>query len=219
MTAYSFFKTSITTLVLCLFSFKVSAQVYSSEASSTFSFTVGMTSSNLLKDSVKYKPGILCTGGFIYTVVLSEKLNVGLELLYTGKSFKSESAFIKYRYFYIDVPLYAQYKLGENIRFNLGAQYSTFTNSKIIQIDPNSTTGVNIQPYNNIKPADVGVLFGAEIDLSKNLALAARYTLSTSIFYDSNEVNFGVFQFSFNYAVFRSHKQFLNRHKEGTDNK
>ena len=107
-----------------------------------------------------------------------------------------------------------QYKLGENIRFNLGAQYSSFTNSKIVQIDQNSSTGVNIQPYNNIKPADVGVLFGTEIDLSKNLALAARYTLSTSIFNDSEQVNFGVFQFSLNYAVYRSYKQFLNRHKE-----
>ncbi len=214
MTAHLFFKTSITTLVLCLFSFNVTAQVYSNEPSSTFSFTIGMTSSNLLKDSVKYKSGILFSGGFIYTVVLNEKLNIGLELLYTGKSFKSETGITKFRYFYVDVPLYAQFKLGENIRFNLGAQYSIFTNSKIIKIDQNSSTGVNINSYNNIKPSDVGVLFGAEIDLSKNLALTARYTMSASTFYDSNQINFGVFQFSLNYVVFRSHKQFLNRHKE-----
>lgn len=214
MSLHAFLKTSITTIVLCLFSFKATAQAYSNTASSTFSFTLGMTSSNRIKDSVEYKPGILCTGGFIYTIVLSEKLNVGLELLYTGKSFKSESALIKYRYFYLDVPVYLQYKLGENIRFNLGAQYSTFTNSKIVQLDQNSTSGVNIQAYNNIKTADVGVLFGAEIDLSKNISLAARYTLSTSTFYDSDQVNFGVFQFSLNYSVYKTYKQFLNRHKE-----
>lgn len=173
-----------------------------------------MTSSNLLKDTVKYRSGILFSGGFIYTIVLSEHLNVGLELLYTGKSFKNESPNIKYRYYYIDVPVYLQYKLGDNIRFNLGAQYSTFTNSSIVQLDQNSSTGTNTKPYNNIKPADVGVLFGTEIDLSENLALAARYTLSTSTFYDSNQVNFGVFQLSFNYAFYRSHKQFLNRNKE-----
>lgn len=214
MNKHSFFKTSITILILCLFSFKGYSQVYSSNPTSTFSFTLGMTSSNLIKDTMKYKSGILFSGGFMYTIVLSDKMNVGMELLYTGKSFKNESPIIKYRYFYVDVPLYLQYKLGDNIRFNIGAQYSQFTNSTIVQLDQGSATGTNTQPYNNIKPADVGVLFGTEIDLSENIALAARYTLSTSTFYDSNQVNFGVFQFSLNYAVYRSHKQFLNHHKE-----
>lgn len=204
-------------LFLCLFSFKGYSQVYSSNATSTFSFTASMTSSNLIKDTMKYKSGILFSGGFMYSIVLSDKINVGMELLYTGKSFKNESPIIKYRYFYVDVPIYLQYKLGDNIRFNLGAQYSQFTNSTIVQLDQGSSTGTNTEPYNNIKPADVGVLFGAEIDLTENIALAARYTLSTSTFYDSNQVNFGVFQLSFNYAVYRSHKQFLNRHKEDAD--
>ena len=155
----------------------------------------------------------------MYTIVLSDNINVGLELLYTGKSFKKDSPSIKYRYYYIDVPVYLQYKLGDNIRFNLGAQYSAFTHSSIVILDQNNTTGTKTQAYNNIKPADVGVLFGTEIDLTENIALAARYTLSASTFYDSNEVNFGVFQLSFNYAVYRSHKQLLNRHKEGADNK
>jgi hypothetical protein len=215
MTLHSFFKTSITTLFLCLFSFKaVSQVVYSNKESSTFSFTVGMTNSNLINDSVKYRTGTLFNGGFIYTIVLSDKLNVGLEALYTGKAFRNESPLIKYRYFYIDVPLYLQYKLSESVRFNLGAQYSSFTNSKIIILDGQSTSGVKIQPYTNIKPADIGVLFGAEVDLSKNLSLAARYTISTSTFYQKNSINFGVFQVSLNYAVYRTHKQFLNRHKE-----
>lgn len=200
--------------VLCLFLSYGFSQSYSNKESSTFSFTIGMTSSNLLNDSVKYKPGILCNGGFIYTVVLSDKLNVGLEALYTGKAFKNDSPIIKYRYFYVDVPLYLQYKLGDNIRFNLGAQYSTLTNSKIIVIDQASSTGVNIQSYNNIKGTDYGFLAGVEIDLAENLALATRYTVSTSIFLENEKINFGVFQLSFNYAVFRSHKQIFHRKKE-----
>ena len=214
MRQHSIFKASITTMVLCLFSFNAFSQVYSNKESSTFSFTAGMTSSNLLNDSVKYKSGISFTGGFIYTIVLSDNFNVGEELLYTGKAFKNDQPIIKYRYFYLDIPLYAQYKLGENIRFNLGAQYSTFTNSQVVVLDPANANGVNVKPYNNIKPADVGVLFGTEIDLTKNLALTARYTLSASTFLSKNQVNFGVFQLSFNYSVYRSHKQFLNRHKE-----
>lgn len=202
------------TTVLCLFCFKARSQVYTSEPTSTFSFTVGMTSTQCMNDTLTYKPGILCNGGFIYTIRLNEKLNFGTEILYTGKSFKgNDGALIKYRYFYLDVPLYLQYKLGDNIRFNLGGQYSTFTNSKVVVLDVTSKTGVDIRKYNNIKASDIGVLFGAEVDITDNLALAARYTLSTDAFGDS-KVAFGVFQLSFNYSVYKSHKEFLNRKKD-----
>ncbi len=210
----SFLKTSITTLLLCLFSFNASSQEYSNKVYSTFSFTVGMTSSRLLNDTITYRPGILCSGGFMYTIVLSDKLNIGLELLYTGKAFRTESPITKFRYFYVDVPVYLQYKLGDNIRFNMGGQYSTFTNSKIVLLDQTSANGVNVQPYNNIKPADVSFLAGVELDLNENFALATRYTISSSAFFDKTQVSFGVFQLSLNYVVYRSHKPFLKQHKE-----
>jgi hypothetical protein len=107
-----------------------------------------------------------------------------------------------------------QFKLSESVRLNLGVQYSSFTNSKIIVIDPDGNAGVNIKPYNNIKPSDIGVLGGIEINLNKNVSAAVRYTLSASTFFEEKNTNFGVFQFSLNYAVYRTHKQFLNRHKE-----
>lgn len=214
MSSKTIFKASITTTLLCLLFFISSAQVYSNKESSTFSFTAGITSSNLVNDTVKHKPSVSFNGGFIETLVLSDKINIGLELLYTGKALKDESKIVKYRYFYLDVPLYLQYKASENIRFNLGAQYSSFTNSKIIFLNGNSSGGVDIEPYNNIKPADYGFLIGAEIDLTKNIAFALRYTISTSTFFEKESINFGVFQASFNYAVYRSHKQLLNRQKE-----
>ena len=208
------FKTSIAIVLLCLFSFTAFSQVYSNKESSRFSFTLGMTSSNLIKDTIKHKSGILCNAGFIETVVLSDKFNIGLEALYTGKAFKDEARIVKYRYFYLDVPLYLQFKASESIRFNLGAQFSQFINSKIIVIDGSAQTGVNVQPYNNIKPADYSFLAGAEIDMNDNIALAARYTLSTSTFFEKKATNFGVFQFSLNFAIYRSHKQLFNRNKE-----
>lgn len=208
------FKKSIATAVLCFFSFTIFAQVYSNKESSRFSFTLGMTSSNLIKDTISHKSGILCNAGFSETVVLSDRLNIGLELLYTGKAFKDEERIVKYRYFYLDVPLYLQYKASESIRFNLGAQFSQFINSKILVIDGGATNGINIKPYNNIKPVDYSFLAGAEIDLNDNIALAARYTISTSTFFEKKGTNFGVFQFSVNLAIYRSHKQLFNRNKE-----
>ena len=214
MNLQKLFKTSIATLLLCLFSFTSFSQVYSNKESSTFSFTLGMTSSNLIKDTIAHKPGILCNAGFIETVVLSDRFNIGLEALYTGKAFKDVDRIIKYRYFYLDVPLYLQFKASESIRFNLGAQFSQFINSKIIVIDGAAATGVNVKPYNNIKPADYSFLAGAEFDLNENIALAARYTISTSTFFEKKATNFGVFQFSLNFAIYRSHKQLFNRDKE-----
>ena len=208
------FKVIVATVLLCLFSFTTFSQVYSNKESSTFSFTLGMTSSNLIKDTVAHKPGILCNAGFIETVVLSDRFNIGLEVLYTGKAFKDDARTVKYRYFYLDVPLYLQYKASESIRFNLGAQFSQFVNSKIVVIDGAAATGINVKPYNNIKPADYSFLAGAEIDLNDNIVLAARYTISTSTFFEKKGTNFGVFQCSLNFAIYRSHKQLFNRNKE-----
>ncbi|MFL5763151.1 MAG: outer membrane beta-barrel protein [Bacteroidia bacterium] len=201
-------KKSIFFLVLFLFTAFASAQTYSTSESSRFSFTGGMTSSKLLHDTVSYKPGISFGGGFRYSIVLSEKLNVGLEALYTGKSFKLESPIIKYRYFYIDVPVYLQYKLGENIRFNLGGQVSTFTNSKIVLIDGSNPSGINVKDYHSIKWTDYSVLAGMEFDLSDDIALGLRYNVSTSTFFQHDQPNFSVFELSLNYVVYRSHRQF-----------
>jgi hypothetical protein len=207
-------KRSILLPVLFLFITSASAQVYSNKESSRFSFTAGMTSSKLLHDTVNYKAGISFGGGFMYSVVLSDQLNIGLEALYLGKAFKTDSPIIKYRYFYIDVPLYLQYKLGENIRFNAGGQVSVFTNSKIILIDGSNTAGVNVQNYKSIKWTDYSVLGGMEFDLTEDVSMGLRYTVSTSTFFQKDQPNFGVFEVSLNYAVYRSHRQFGKKGKE-----
>jgi hypothetical protein len=177
-----------------------------------------MTSSNLLKDSISYKPGILFNGGFMYGVSLSDKFNLAANVLYSGKSFKNDSPIIKYRYFFLDVPLYLQYKLGDNIRINLGGQYSWATNSKIIVIDGATSSGVNIINASSIKATDYGFLAGAEIDLTDNISAAARYTISGSTFFEKDKINFGVFQFSFNYVVYRSHNHLFQKEKTETGN-
>lgn len=209
-------KALIVVLVLSFFSAAVRSQtVYSSTPSSAVFFTIGITSSHLINDTNNYKSGFLFNAGFIYSVSVTDKLNIALECLYTGKGLKQDSPIIKYRYYYIDVPLYLQLKLGENIRFNLGAQYSTFVNSQIVYLDGSQSNGINIKKHTTIKSQDYGFLLGTEIDVSKNIAIAARYTISGSTFFEKNGVNFGVFQLSFNYTAFRGYKQFFHK-KEKT---
>jgi hypothetical protein len=185
------------------------AQVYSNKESSIFSFTAGMTSSNLLKDSIHYKPGISFCGGFSYSVMLNDRLNAEIELLYTGKAFKKESPIIKYRYFFVDIPLMLQVNLSENIRMNIGVQYSIATNAQYVTLDTNSTSGIHTYKASPVKSADYGFLGGAEIDLSKSISLGARYTISGSTFFEKNGVNFGVFQLSIKYSPIKTYRVFF----------
>jgi opacity protein-like surface antigen len=198
---------SICTTALFLLMSAAFAQTYSNKESSRFSFTAGITSSKLLHDTVGYKQGIGFGGGFIYTIKLSEQLNLGLEALYTCKSLRLESPIIKYRFYYIDVPLYLQYKIGDNFRLNLGGQISAYTNSKAILLDGSNSSGVNVVKTDAVKWTDYSILAGGEFDLLENLALGLRYTVSASTFFQNDQRNFGVFELSFNYAVYRSYRQ------------
>ncbi|MGZ4056808.1 MAG: outer membrane beta-barrel protein [Bacteroidia bacterium] len=210
-----FYKRIAFVIVICFFSsFCFSQVVYSNKESSKFSFTVGLTSANLLKDSVHYQPGILFNGGFMYAVTLSDRFNIAANLLYTGKSFKNDSPIIKYRYYYLDLPLYLQYKIGENIRINLGGQYSNYTNSRMIVIDGSKVNGTDALKAGSIKDVDYGILGGAEVDISENLSLAARYTMSASTFFGKNKINFGVFQFSINYDVYKSYRKLFHKKED-----
>jgi hypothetical protein len=203
-------------LLFPYFSNFLNAQVYTNTPSSKFSCTIGLTASDLINDSSNYSTGILFNAGFVYSLRLSEKLNVNIELLYSGKAVKTETPIVKYRYFYADIPLYLQYNFNDNSRANIGGQYSIFTNSIVSQIDGSSANGVNNIKYENIKNNDYGFLLGAEIDCTEKLTLTARYTLSSSTFFEKNQPNFGIFNLAFRYTLSSTYKQFFGK-KEVVD--
>lgn len=205
------FKIKVVLVLLIYSSFfnLLKAQVYSNAASSKFSFTLGLTASDLMNDSIQYSPGILFNGGFVYGLRISEKLNANIELLYSGKALKTETPNIKYRCFYFDIPLYIQYNLSENCRINLGAQYSIFTNSFTSELNGNTTIGVNNKKYTPVRTTDYGFLLGAEIDILEKLTLTTRYTLSSSAFFDKIKPSFGVFSLAFRYTLYSTNKEFF----------
>ncbi len=211
MQIHFFKKALIVVLMLSLFETSLFAQSYSNKPSSIFSFTLGLTSTNLIKDAAGYKSGILFNGGFVYSLTLNNHLNVAMEALYTGKAFKMDSPLIKYRYYYMDVPLYVQWKLGDNVRINAGGYYSIATNSQQIVLDSNKPNGVRINKVGAVKPTDYGFLLGVEFDINKSIGLGARYSLSGSTFFEKNAVNFGVFQFSVKYSPIKTYKVFFGK--------
>jgi opacity protein-like surface antigen len=206
------FRNALVTLsVLSFFNQEILSQTYSNKESSVLSFTVGMTSSNLINAPVKYRSGILYNGGLAYSLTLNEKLNAGIELLYTGKAFKNDSPIIKYRMFYVDIPLYLQIKLGAGVRINAGGQYSIAANGQRITLDPGNANGVHSDKISPIKSNDYGFLAGVEVDLSKQLSLGARYTISGSTFFEKDGINFAVFQLSLKYSPIRTYKVFFGK--------
>ena len=205
-------KALISLLVLCFFSGYVFSQdVYTNKESATFSFTVGLTSSELYHDTIQYSSGILFNGGFVYTLTFSDKINGGIELLYTGKAVRKENPIIKYRFGYIDLPVYVQYKFSEGIRANIGFQYSKYMNSQYLFLDGSKSNGMHLKSLSSNLDNDYDILLGAEINLSKDIELAARYTLSAKSFMDKSSPYFGVFQLSFKYVAFRSYKQIFHK--------
>ncbi|HEX8516303.1 MAG TPA: outer membrane beta-barrel protein [Bacteroidia bacterium] len=204
----------IVCLVLPVFSFRGSAQVYSNKVSSLLAFTGGVTSSNLINDSVKFRSGIMFSAGLSYNLMLNKRLNAGIDVLYTGKAFKYDSPIIKFRYFYLDLPLYVQINLSENVRVNTGVQYSIATNAQVVTLDPSEANGVDIQSTRALKPTDLSVLGGMEFDISKSIAVAARYCLSTSTFLQKHESNFGVFTLSLKYSPIKTYKVFFGKKEQ-----
>ena len=168
-------------LVLVLYFFintSFSQTIYSNKESSTFGLTVGMTSSNLYRDTIKYDPAISFTGGLVYVLSITEKSNVGLELLYTGKVVKKSKPITRFNFSYIDLPIYYQRKISDNIRIDAGIQYSIFANSKFDTLDGSKASGVHFQPLKTKMGNDFGVLAGLEFGITKNFFVSARYTLS-----------------------------------------
>src|ERR1043165_7736257 len=127
----SFYKILFLVVFIMLFLKNNYSQVtYSNKVSSLFCFTAGLTSSSLYRDTINYEQGIHFAGGFAYTFAVADKANIGIELLYTGKLVKKSSPIIKYRFYYLDIPVYFQYKFNDYIRANVGLQYSKYMNSK-----------------------------------------------------------------------------------------
>jgi len=212
---FEFKKVSIVILVLFLFSAKLFSQTYSNKVGSSYGFTLGLTSTNLVNDSVKYKSGILFSGGFAFAIALNDRLNIGAEIVYTGKAFKNDSPIIKYRYYYVDVPVYLEIELSESFRINAGGQYSKFINSQRVVLDGRTLSGSHTYLYDNIKDQDYSLLLGTEIDLNTNFALGVRYTLSGSTLFEKNKPNFGVLLVNLKYTGYRSYRQLFHK-KEKT---
>lgn len=209
-----YFKALISLLVLCFFSKISSSQtVYSTKEYCSFGFVGSMTSSDIYKDTINYESGIGIGAGGCFTLTLSDKSNVGIEVVDIVKTIKRSHPIQKYYFNFVDIPLYYQYKLSEKVKFNIGLQYSVFAASKFDTLSQESTSGVKFAPLKTNVTNDIGILGGVEFGFLNNWFISGRYTMSLTPFTNKNTPYFGVFQLSLKCVVFKGHKQIF--HKKG----
>jgi hypothetical protein len=184
---------------------------YTNEPSGAILFVAGFNTSRLHTDTAKYTSVKTPMGGLLYSRVLSGKFNVNFGGIYVAKGYNNEKEYAKHRYFYVDIPLYAQYKASDDIRFDLGAQYSIFTNA----VTTNTNGGTHrVSGSASLKPADYGFMAGIDAKLNTSLDITARYTRSLSSF--KGEPGFSSLELHIHYYMltFYGHGK---RKEEGTD--
>jgi opacity protein-like surface antigen len=184
------------------------AQVYTTNTSVKFYFTIGFNGANLFRDTVRYETGYLYQGGMGTTFALTEQSRIGLEVQYARKRIKiSDPAVIKFNFDYIDLPLFYQYNFNKDFRLNLGLQYSYLLSSTYTFLDGSKSKGVNSKPLNSAISNNLALMLGTEFSLYKNLFIGFRYSLSTDYFIEKSRPSFSVFQFSLNFIFYKNYKQ------------
>ena len=203
-------------LLLCS-SYNLQSQaVYSSKEQSRIGFIVGMTASQLYRDTMKYEAGIFFNAGLNYALSFSDKSNISIDLNLSGITVKRSNPIIKYRFFYIELPIYYQYKFSDNFRLNLGLQYSqpAFTESDSLD-GAKGIVAVTRKSFSTKMGSDLGVLAGIEFDITPNLTMATRYTISAKSFGTTSDPYFGVFNVSFKIVLYHGYREIIHK-KEKT---
>jgi hypothetical protein len=191
----------IALFIISLAALQASAQkYYTSDPSGSIIFAAGFNNSSLLTDTADHASIKTPFAGLMYNHVISERFNLNMGVSYIAKGYKNEKLHMKHRYFYAEMPVYLQYKLGDDIRFDIGAQYSLFTNATTTYLDGDKDGGQNsIHDNIALKRTDPSAMLGAELKISDSFDLAARYTRSFSSF--KKELGFSSFQLQLHYRM------------------
>lgn len=148
-----------------------------------------------------WKPGF--HGGIFGTVFLLDKLAAQLEVLYSQKGSKWTDPYFsgKDNLGYIDIPVLVRFQVMDLVNVHAGPQFSFLTCAKQIPDDMDSYDASSY--YGN---TDIGLVVGAEVNLSMKLNIAVRFveglSVTTSPAYYIDEWKNRVIQVSIGYILF-----------------
>lgn len=115
--------------------------------------------------SPSFLPGIHA-GGYL-TLMFSEHVGLQPEVLFSGQGAKSGSEKIKLNY--ISVPILARFNVNQLLSFHVGPQIGLLASAK----DKVGSSSTDVKSY--YKSTDVGVAFGATVDLPMKLNFTLRF--------------------------------------------
>lgn len=192
----------ILTLIMCswLTIAGYGQKYYSGNPTSSIFLQGGMTSSDLVHNGQSSRRIVSPTAGLMYSFSAHKKINVNLGLQLAGRGFQTDKPIAKHRFYYFDVPFYLQYKLSDDLRFDLGAQYSTFISGRSTVLDGNKSNGITkIKAGSALIPKEVAGFLGVEFRVFDSVDLSARYVLSLDAF--QNQPSFNSIELRLSYTM------------------
>jgi len=148
-----------------------------------------------------WKPGF--HAGVYGTVFFLEQLAAQLEIMYSQKGSKWEDPYFsgKDNLSYIDIPVLARFQIIDLVNVHAGPQFSFLAGAKQI---PDGEDSYDASSY--YKKTDIGLVVGAEVNLSLKLNIAVRYvegfSVTTEPTYYIDEWKNRVIQISVGYSIF-----------------
>ena len=142
-------------------------------------------------------------GGVYGVVFLMEKLAAQLELMYSQKGSKWSDPYFsgKDNLNYIDIPLLARFQVNDLLNVHAGPQFSFMTGATQF---PDDDVSYDASDY--YKKTDIGLLVGAEVNLSLGINIAVRFVegfmVTTEPTYYIDEWKNRVVQITVGYTIF-----------------
>jgi len=136
-------------------------------------------------------------GGFVEKS-LSEKFSLQGEILYSEQgAVNEEDSDVKMRFNYINIPVMCKYYFSDKVNFQFGPQFGFNVLSEIsdgdVTVDFEKASGEKVNTF------DFGLNFGAEVFVTKNIGLNARYNLGLTEIVKDSKVKNAALQFGMAY--------------------
>jgi hypothetical protein len=174
-------KKEVYIILLLLFSIPFFGQNSKKDQGIVFGMKGGLNISNFIGDIEDNKFRTSIHLGIISEIIISDKVSLQPEILYSGQGYsgKTTPGFSRSKYDYLNLPILAKIYLSEKISIETGPQIGFLISAK----EKTETDKITIENQNNI---DFGLNIGLAYELNSGVFFQTRYNLGLSNVNQSN---------------------------------
>lgn len=118
--------------------------------------------------------------GLNFGFPLSPKATLNAGAMFNIRGEKTTIPFQKWRYSYIELPLFVQVEVLEDLRFEVGGRGSYLQKYEFGELNGSSNSGIGYIDLEKPEVFNFGFVFGLHSKLSENLSMYLRYDRSLS---------------------------------------